>query len=164
MAGLHPRPIISGSLGGGSSFSSFPGGSYLQPGLRTTGLKQGPEWDNKQTHLQLFSNFIVGKSHPESLLKLWILPNPPHTTSQKIRFSWSEWVLGIYNHNKLPCNPEAGETLGKDDWWGHWRRELEMQCWESLSFPWSRVRALKLSPERGNIFFLEWSLVWDNRK
>lgn len=113
MAGLHPRPIISVSLWGGALtavFQSFPGSSYMQPGLRITGLKQELEWDNKQTHLQLFSNFIMGKSHPESLLKLWILPNPPHTTPQ-IRFSWSEWALGIYNHNKLPCGPEAGETL-----------------------------------------------------
>lgn len=85
MARLHPTPIISGSLGGGSLaavFQRFPGGSYMQPGLRTTGLKQGPERDNKQTHLQLFSNFM-GKSHPESLLKLWILPNPPHTTPRR---------------------------------------------------------------------------------
>ena len=43
-------------------FQGFPGGSSRQPGLKTTVFKQGPEWDNKQTHLKLFSNLLGGKA------------------------------------------------------------------------------------------------------
>lgn len=47
MAGLHPRPMISGFTRGGALasifFQSVPGGFYMQPGLRTTDLEQGLE-------------------------------------------------------------------------------------------------------------------------
>lgn len=75
-------------------FQGFPGGSSRQPGLRTTVFKQGPEWDNKQTHLKFFSNLLGGKATWRACWILWVSqthPAPPQ--EDELQLVWMKLRL-----------------------------------------------------------------------